>query len=201
MKGAGEMKHAVVDFIRALFTLRLTRKGRVATWAIISSILFWASAQQTASGLEFPMTTTVHLPESTNLTIKSQVALTQSPIKLTEMALVASLSRQVEMARSIIGAKKVAKSIMATEYLWGDKQYACLNQLWTKESHWNYKAHNYRSGAHGIPQALPADKMDVVGTDWRTSPVTQIRWGLRYIDIRYETPCGAWKKSKRSGYY
>lgn len=195
------VKNAIIEFFRALFTLRLTRKGRVATWAIISSMLFWASAQQTATGLEFPMTTSLTLPESSNLTIKSEISLSQSPVKLTEMAVVAALSRQVEMARTIIGAKKVAKSIMATEYLWGDKQYSCLNSLWTKESHWNYKAHNYSSGAHGIPQALPADKMDVVGTDWRTNPVTQIRWGLRYIDIRYETPCGAWKKSKRSGYY
>lgn len=195
------VKNAIIEFFRALATLRLSRSARVATWAIISSMLFWASAQQTATGLEFPMTTSLTLPESSNLTIKSEISLSQSPVKLTEMAVVAALSRQVEMARTIIGAKKVAKSIMATEYLWGDKQYSCLNSLWTKESHWNYKAHNYSSGAHGIPQALPADKMDVVGTDWRTNPVTQIRWGLRYIDIRYETPCGAWKKSKRSGYY
>jgi len=73
--------------------------------------------------------------------------------------------------------------------------------LWTRESHWNYQAHNYRSGAHGIPQALPASKMDLIADDWRTNPVTQIRWGLRYIESRYDTPCGAWSKFKRSRYY
>jgi hypothetical protein len=43
--------------------------------------------------------------------------------------------------------------------------------------------------------------MNVVSTDWRTNPVTQIRWGLRYISIRYETPCKAWAKHKRSNWY
>ena len=44
-------------------------------------------------------------------------------------------------------------------------------------------------------------KMEIVGTDWRTNPVTQITWGLKYIDERYEYPCAAWSKSKRSNWY
>jgi hypothetical protein len=87
------------------------------------------------------------------------------------------------------------------EYGFTEKEYKCLNQLWTQESNWNYKSRNKSSGAHGIPQALPASKMNVVSTDWRTNPVTQIRWGLRYISIRYETPCKAWAKHKRSNWY
>jgi hypothetical protein len=118
-----------------------------------------------------------------------------------EMALVASVTQQVEMARTPMGAKVVARQIMMSEYNWGSYQFECLNRLWTKESHWNYKAHNYRSGAHGIPQALPANRMEIISTDWRKNPVTQMRWGLRYIDIRYETPCKAWAKFKRSNYY
>jgi hypothetical protein len=117
------------------------------------------------------------------------------------MALVASVTQQVEMARTPVGAKVVASQIMKSEYNWGSYQFECLNRLWTKESHWNYKAHNPRSGAHGIPQALPANRMDIISTDWRKNPVTQMRWGLRYIDIRYETPCKAWAKFKRSNYY
>jgi hypothetical protein len=118
-----------------------------------------------------------------------------------ELALVSTVSRQVEMARTSLGAKKVAKSILLNEYGFSEKEYKCLNSLWNKESHWNYKAHNARSGAHGIAQALPATKMNVVSTDWRTNPVTQIRWGLRYISIRYETPCKALAKHNRSNYY
>ncbi len=48
------------------------------------------------------------------------------------------------------------------------------------------------SGAYGIPQALPADKMAGAGADWQTSAATQIRWGLGYIAGRYGTPCSAW---------
>jgi len=117
------------------------------------------------------------------------------------MSVVSSVSANVELARTPKGARAVAKVLMDEEYGWGDYQYECLNSLWTKESHWNYKSSNKRSGAHGIPQALPATKMDVVGTDWRTNPVTQISWGLLYIDSRYDTPCKAWSKFKRSNWY
>jgi len=185
-------------------------------WTLVGSLLLISAAQPTAYGLDFPMTTSLSLPESANLvasiSLNSEVDLSEGAALYTQldqgaelfasqMALVASVSQQVEMARSVIGAKKVTKAIMLSEYSWGEDQYTCINRLWTKESHWNYKARNKRSGAHGIPQALPADRMDVVGTDWRTNPVTQIRWGLRYIEARYDNPCKAWAKFKRSRYY
>ena len=117
------------------------------------------------------------------------------------MALVSVAARQVDLARQAEGAKTVAKEIIAAKYTWSPKQFPCLDQLWTKESNWNYKARNRVSGAHGIPQALPATKMEIVGTDWRTNPVTQITWGLKYIEERYNTPCAAWSKFKRSNWY
>lgn len=117
------------------------------------------------------------------------------------MALLSLAIRQVESAREPHGAKLVAKALIAEQYQWGEGQYTCLNKLWTKESHWNYKARNKVSGAHGIAQALPATKMEIVGTDWRTNPVTQISWGLKYINERYDTPCKAWSKFKRSRWY
>ena len=117
------------------------------------------------------------------------------------MALLSLAIRQVESAREPHGAKLVAKALIAEKYQWGEAQYSCLNKLWTKESHWNYKARNKVSGAHGIAQALPATKMEIVGTDWRTNPVTQITWGLKYISERYDTPCKAWSKFKRSRWY
>ncbi|MEN3612613.1 lytic transglycosylase domain-containing protein [Plantactinospora sp. ZYX-F-223] len=77
----------------------------------------------------------------------------------------------------------------------------CLDKLWTKESGWNHKAENRSSGAYGIPQALPGSKMGSVGSDWRTSPATQIKWGLGYVKGRYDTPCGAWEFFQNEGYY
>jgi Transglycosylase SLT domain len=82
---------------------------------------------------------------------------------------------------------------------WGD-QYNCLVALWNKESHWNVYAYN-PSGAYGIPQALPGDKMASAGADWATNPATQITWGLGYIASRWGTPCAAWAHSQAAGWY
>ena len=199
------------------FSITNSRRFKLrALWTIVGSSLLISTAQPTAYGLDFPMTTSISLPESANLTmsvaLNSEVDLSEGAALYTQldqgadlfasqMALAASVSQQVEMARTIVGAKKVAKAIMFSEYAWGADQYTCLNRLWTKESHWNYKAHNKRSGAHGIPQALPAIRMEVISSDWRTNPLTQIRWGLRYIEARYDNPCGAWAKFRHSRYY
>ncbi len=83
----------------------------------------------------------------------------------------------------------------------GLDQWPCLDKLWKKESGWNYKATNRSSGAYGIPQALPGRKMASAGSDWRTNPATQIKWGLGYIKGRYDTPCGAWGHSQDVGWY
>jgi len=194
----------------------IKRVKKRALWTLVGSFLLISAAQPTAYGLEFPMTTSISLPASANLNasiaLNSEVDLSKGAALYTQldkrtrlfasqMALAAAVSQQVEMARTIVGAKMVAKSIMFSEYAWGADQFTCLNRLWTKESHWNYRARNKKSGAHGIPQALPAIKMEVVSSDWRTNPVTQIRWGLRYIEARYDSPCKAWAKFKRSRYY
>lgn len=82
-----------------------------------------------------------------------------------------------------------------------DSCWPALKALWTKESNWNERAQNPSSGAYGIPQALPGDKMASVGADWRTNARTQIVWGLQYIGARYGTPCKAWEHSQAVGWY
>jgi len=86
----------------------------------------------------------------------------------------------------------------ARDWLWrglGDKQFACLDALWHYESGW-------RVGAWGgIPQARPPSKMRSAGPDWETNPMTQARWGLRYVHARYGTPCNAWAVWQRQGWY
>lgn len=88
-------------------------------------------------------------------------------------------------------AKAAAKSMLPA-YGWDEAQYQCLETIWTRESNWNYAAENPSSGAYGIPQSLPADKMGSIAPDWRTNAVTQIKWGLGYIKERYASPCQAW---------
>jgi hypothetical protein len=80
-------------------------------------------------------------------------------------------------------------------------QMPCLDRLWTKESEWNPHSYNVGSGAYGIPQALPGDKIAAFGADWQNNPATQIRWGLDYIRHRYGTPCTAWAHSMATNWY
>jgi len=192
------------------------KRKSVAIWSIVASMLFLSSALPSAYGLEFPVNSTVELqgdatalasaatPLDSAAALYGSINLASTSVGAmfsSDLALVSSISASVEMARTPEGAQQVAEIILTEEYGFGESQFACLDSLWTRESHWNYKAHNYRSGAHGIAQALPAEKMSVVGTDWRTNPVTQIRWGIRYITMRYDTPCKAWSFFKSRNYY
>lgn len=97
-------------------------------------------------------------------------------------------------------AQAIAYGIVASMG-WGEDEYSCLVALWNRESGWNTFAHNASSGAYGIPQALPGEKMASAGADWATNPATQITWGLSYISGRYGTPCGAWGHSEANGWY
>lgn len=74
----------------------------------------------------------------------------------------------------------------------GQTQYNCFNNIVIKESGWNHTATNPSSGAYGLVQALPGSKMASAGSDWQTNPITQINWGISYMNDRYGSPCGAW---------
>jgi hypothetical protein len=95
--------------------------------------------------------------------------------------------------------RSIARQLLAARGWSG--QFGCLDKLFQRESGWNPRAMNPSSGAYGIPQSLPASKMASAGSDWRTNPATQIRWGLSYIAERYGTPCGAWAHSQSHGWY
>lgn len=110
--------------------------------------------------------------------------------------------KKVSRTRIDTSASRVyASSFMLDTYGWNSDQFACLEPLWNAESGWNYRALNRSSGAFGIPQSLPANKMASAGNDWQTNPETQIRWGLSYIANRYQTPCGAWSHFQKKHWY
>ena len=108
----------------------------------------------------------------------------------------ARAARDKERQRVIANAQKDPKSaarLLMADHGWGsDAQYNCLVNLWTGESDWRWTATNASSGAYGIPQSLPASKMSQFGADYRTNPLTQIKWGLWYIEMSYGSPCNAW---------
>ena len=90
---------------------------------------------------------------------------------------------------------------MTLDFGWGGGEFDCLDNLWVSESNWLTTAENPSSGAYGIPQSLPADKMASAGDDWATNPATQIAWGLDYIDDVYGTPCSAWSFKQSNNWY
>lgn len=80
-------------------------------------------------------------------------------------------------------------------------QFACFDDIITRESSWNIHAVNPSSGAYGLPQALPGDKMGSIASDWRDDAVTQIKWAISYMDGRYGSPCAAWSFWQAHNWY
>lgn len=114
----------------------------------------------------------------------------------------AYLARQTPKAKLAGGAMKGLGKVsggsplaigqrMAASAGWTGGEWSALRELWNRESGWNPRAENPSSGAYGIPQSLPASKMASAGSDWRTNPATQIRWGIGYIKDRYGSPTAA----------
>ena len=89
-----------------------------------------------------------------------------------------------------------AKQLTIKQYaavLVDDKyQMSCLSKLYGKESAWNWKAN---SGSHwGIPQGRSEYLRDATAEE-------QVRWGLKYIDNRYGSPCAAWDFFQKNNYH
>jgi hypothetical protein len=102
--------------------------------------------------------------------------------------------------KEFVGNRATGCALMLADGF-GIDQFPCLDNIFNKESGWNAHAENKGSGAYGIPQALPGSKMSSEGSDWKTNPATQIKWGLGYIKGRYDSPCGAWSHWQSAGSY
>jgi hypothetical protein len=138
----------------------------------------------------------------TDSNLRSTVALTTVATVVKTVVVKATITgSDVITARTGSGAKLVASKWNALTYSWSDGQMGCLSTLWSRESHWNFRSRNSRSGAYGIPQANPGTKMASAGSDWRSNPITQIKWGMSYVNSRYGSPCGALSQSNRFGWY
>jgi hypothetical protein len=88
----------------------------------------------------------------------------------------------------------------------GAKGYDCVNVIWTHESGWDpYQAYpaggNPALVAYGIPQAHPGSKMAAFGSNWRYSPLTQVKWGLWYVANRFGSACAAYTFWEAHGWY
>ena len=121
-----------------------------------------------------------------------------------KIILIAIMLVSIETTEAKTYTKKECKQYAYQQVLkkgWSINDYNNLVKLWQKESNWNAKARNKRSGACGIPQALPCSKMKKYGKDYKTNCKVQINWGLNYIKKRYKTPTKAWKHFQRKRWY
>ena len=110
-------------------------------------------------------------------------------------------SQQSTSSGSLSEYQQYAHDLIINTYGWSEYDFQCLVNLWERESGWNPNCHNNSSGAHGIPQALPASKMASEGSDYYTNGYTQIRWGLKYIKERYGSPANAWSHFQSKNWY
>ncbi len=72
------------------------------------------------------------------------------------------------------------------------KEFQCFNKIITKESRWSYVAKN---GSHyGLGQMKSKHYRDL-------DPFRQIDATIKYITVRYETPCKAWAFHIKRNWY
>jgi len=129
--------------------------------------------------------------------------------KKAEQEAAAAKKRQQQQQQNVSPAKTGSKAeyqqyahdLVINKYGWSEHDFQCLVNLWERESGWNPNSHNKSSGAHGIPQSLPASKMASEGADYYTNGYTQIRWGLKYIKGRYGSPANAWSHFQSKNWY
>lgn len=132
----------------------------------------------------------------------SDVSTTTSTIATTKKKTtktVVKTTKKVTTQKVATSSRSEYESYAKTYSNYDDKQMNCLIQLWNHESGWNPNNVNKKSGACGIPQALPCSKIKKVegSNDWKA----QIRWGIKYINYRYKNPCGAWKHFQSKHWY
>lgn len=84
-------------------------------------------------------------------------------------------------------------SIPASDYNYAD-------YIISHESNWNPEAEN-SSGAYGLCQALPGSKMASYGSDWRTNPITQLKWCNGYAVGHYGGWAGAYSYWRAHHYW
>jgi hypothetical protein len=147
-----------------------------------------------------PIDSVIDLTKQTRTEVAKAAAAAEA-FDLAQAAEAQAAAEALARANTPDGAKAIARDMAAAKYGWGESQFQCLSQLWQKESGWSYSAYNASSGATGIPQALPGNKMATAGSDWQTNATTQINWGLDYIQRGYGTPCSAWSHSQSMNWY
>lgn len=179
---------------------------RVRNVSLISAVALTAnivmSGTPALADTQLPTTSyQTHIANAQTLQVSDALApqtISRDGVTVTEApkAVAPAKTRPAPNAAVVGEAQAYARTQVANEEEWN-----CLYNLLARESGWRVEAYNASSGAGGIFQALPMEKMRPFGEDYETNPVTQINWGMSYIAGRYGTPCGAWAHSENVGWY
>lgn len=84
---------------------------------------------------------------------------------------------------------------------WSEEDYSSIVELIKRESNFKVDSTNIRTGACGLFQAHPCNKMKKYGNDYKINYKVQIKWGIEYIKSRYKTPTNALKHQIKKGWY
>jgi len=203
---------AILLVVGVLVAARVTNKSGSGASGLFSSIDSLGQSSQ-VSALEQERATIIAMNNAAEtLTVAAKPA-TADPTQVLDAEQTAaneSSDSGIQTGTGITGsappadpttAETIGKEELADYGFSVSGQWQCLYDLWQQESGWNVYADNPSSGAYGIPQSLPADKMAMFGSDYLTDPTTQIKWGLYYIKSTYGTPCAAWQNEVNFGYY
>ncbi|MHC6219298.1 aggregation-promoting factor C-terminal-like domain-containing protein [Arthrobacter sp. MMS24-S77] len=181
--GAGAATQAAGQAISAQELSRTSESRTVAEHSAAPS----ATATPSASASAKPSAAPTQAPAPAPAAVAPQAAAPAAPVAPPAPAAPAAPVAVDDPA----GAQAYAASMLSS-YGWGQGEMSSLITLWNKESDWRTTATNASSGAYGIVQSLPGEKMASEGADWQTNYQTQIRWGLNYIKERYGSPSAAW---------
>ena len=125
---------------------------------------------------ETTVTTELTTPRETNQAVSRQAErqdLIAQQEKKAELKHQQTIREQLKKEQKSLSPSSVKDE--ARDIIGNDKQFKCFDSIVDHESDWNPKATNPESGAYGLVQALPADKMASAGADWKTNPKTQIK--------------------------
>lgn len=134
---------------------------------------------------------------------RGQLASSLASVFGTVLCLVAMLMPvgKIDTAQAITTKKSiitVSPKLYAKALLNNDKQYKCIDELYQRESNWNYKARN--GSHHGIPQL----RNDIM---LNKNPIEQVSLGVKYIAHRYgyingvPNACKALQHLKNKGWH
>lgn len=154
---------------------------------------------------EAPMTTmvetqapiTVEVPQTTTTTTTTTE--TEAPTT-TEVTTEVVTEAAVPSTSASMTAREAFDVITAEKGI-GQSEKDMWASIINQESGWNTTIANPYSGAYGLPQALPGNKMASHGADWATNPYTQLSWMYDYMITRFGSISGAYQFKLANGWY